>query len=72
MMENTKRPVNRLRGAIYARYDSLTQFAKEIGWSRPRVLHAIRESKAISFNDASKISAVLELSPEEYAFIFAQ
>ena len=70
-MEN-KEQVNKLRGAIFARYDSISQFAKEIGWSRPKVYNAIRRTDMITLQDAGKIARTLGLSPEEYSFIFIQ
>jgi DNA-binding phage protein len=64
------RTVNRLRGAVYARYDSLTAFAKDIGWSRPKVNKAMKDPASLAVKDARKIASTLNLEAEEYDFIF--
>lgn len=62
--------VKKLRGLIYSRYDSESQFAEVIGWTRQRVNKITNGIQIPTVNDINDIANGLDCTINEIAEIF--
>lgn len=62
--------VRELCGLIHARYDSESDFARELGWSRQRLNQLTTGNREPNLDDVAKISAALDRPLDEIAQIF--
>lgn len=62
--------VKELRGLIYANYDSESQFAEAIGWSRQRVNKITTGHKEPDIDELNTIATALHKSVGDIAQIF--
>lgn len=63
---------NALRGAVYAKYESLTALARALGWSRQKVSNVIGGKVEPSLEDVDKLSKALGIGLEQTAQFFLQ
>ena len=62
--------VRDLCGLIHARYDSESDFAKDLGWSRQRLNMITTGRREPDLEDVAQMSALLNRPLDEIAYIF--
>ena len=72
MTQTTQRRTNvsQLRGAIYAKYHSMTDFAKEINWTRQRLSRYLHGSITPNIEECNMIADTLGMSDSDIVRIF--
>ena len=62
--------VSELRGIIYSKYDSESQFAKELGWNRQRLNKITNGIKEPDLEEVAAIANKLDRTTDEIFHIF--
>ena len=61
---------NRIRGTVYARYDTIKSFAKDIGWGQGKAYRIVNGEQEMSSADVRAFCKFFDLSWEEAERIF--
>ena len=59
-----------LRGLVYTKFRSISEFASAIGWTRQKATNIVSGSQIPSLSDADKMSKALDVSLEDVAQFF--
>lgn len=57
-------PLEKLRAEIYEQYDSMSQFAQKIGWSRQRLSNIVLGKQRANTSDVKTLADALNISGE--------
>ncbi|MCL2437317.1 MAG: helix-turn-helix transcriptional regulator [Clostridiales bacterium] len=68
----TKKKITELRSLIYGKFDSQTEFAERLGWSKQRLSKITSGRKEPSIREVSAISQGLGIDIAVVARIFVQ
>lgn len=62
--------IKSLRGAVLARYKSISDFASAVGWSRGKAWRIINDEQDPDADEITAITRALNLEQEEFLAIF--
>ena len=69
-MENQKNE-NPVRGAVFKKYSSITEFADAIGWSRNKASRVVNGNQSLSADDIEEMALCLDIvSAEKFMPVF--
>lgn len=61
---------NKIRGTVYARYNTVKNFAKDIGWGKGKAYRIVNGEQEMSAADVRDFCKFFELSWEEAERVF--
>lgn len=64
--------INKVRGAVYARYKDIATLAKELGWSRQKLSMFVNGNREPSLSDIQAMAGAMEMDVAELALFFLE
>ena len=62
--------VETIRGAVYGKYPSIREFAKDVGWDPTKACNIINGKREPRVSDLQDMAPALEMSVEQLARLF--
>ena len=64
--------INKVKGAVYARYKDIAELAKVLGWSRQKLSPIVNGKKEPSLSDVQEMADAMEIESDILASFFLE
>lgn len=64
--------INKVRGAVYSRYNDIAALAKVIGWSRQKLSPIVNGKKEPDLSEVQAMADAMEMEASELASFFLE